>query len=153
MAYSTQTDVERAAGGRDALVQLADTAGIGEIDPAEVTRAIEEADALFDSYAQERLATPVAPPIPTILRTMSAAEAVYALKVARNANSDRDDARHEERLRWFQSVGSGAASLGVQAPMTREGEQIGPAILRRPGDDADSEEWIGETRLSLRGLV
>lgn len=113
MAYSTQTDVELAAGGAAKLVELADQDGDGSLDTSAVEQAIADADALINSYAQRRNAVPYSP-VPDIIRRYSAREAVYQLKVARGCVTELDQARHEELVKWLELLAKGHVTVGIE---------------------------------------
>jgi len=154
MAYCLQSDVEQRAGGRAALVQLADT-GNGEVDATIVTAAIRDADAWIDSYAQERYAVPfglaTAPgTVPPVIARLSAEEAVYRLRCDRRAADEYDHTKHEQAAEWLTALSKGSVSVGVE-PGPNESEQIVPENIIRDASSNDADETV--SRDALRGFV
>lgn len=114
-AYATQTDLERAAGGADRLVQLADLDANGAGDAAVLSAVIADVERWIDSYLQRRYAVPLAT-VPEVIRRLCAEESVYQLKAGRSAVDQQAQARHEENLRWLEQVAAGAVAPGVDPP-------------------------------------
>lgn len=147
MPYAATENVERAAGGREKLIQLTDLSSAGQIDAAYLADAIEEADSWINSYLQHRIAVPVATP-PEILRRVSAAETVYILKNRRESLTEADQTRHEERISWLEGVRKGEISLGTDPrltastsvqPTTGDRESLTHSMTRTKFDDSG---WI-----------
>lgn len=139
MAYSTQTDVQHAAGGAERLLQLSDWDRDGLSDAAAIAQKIAEADAWINSYVGQKRSVPVASP-PDILRLCSAREAVFLMKVDRGMATDDDRVGHSERERWLEGVAAGKISLGVEpapAPSSANGAEYGE---RESVDGADTRE-------------
>jgi phage gp36-like protein len=127
MPYATELFVERAAGGRDKLIQLTDLEFTGEADLTYLADAVAEADSWINSFLQHRYAVPVPDlDVPEILRRVSAAEAVYILKNRREALTEGDQSRHEERMSWLEGVRRGEISLGTDPRLT-ESTNVSPA--------------------------
>jgi len=118
MSYCTQQDIETRIGAED-LARLADYDGDGDADPAVVSAAIADADALIDSYLGVRFAVPVSP-VPDALRTRAVNLAVYFLKLGRDSVTDQAREQHENDVRWLEQVAAGHVSLGVE-PRPQEG--------------------------------
>lgn len=83
MAYTTQEDLEHAAGGAEKLVELADRDNDGIIDAAYLARAQAAADGWCDSHLRKfspaDLAALRAAPTDTI-RRLAAEETIYVLR-------------------------------------------------------------------------
>lgn len=83
MAYTTQTDLEHAAGGASKLVELADPENEGELDTAYLERAQKAADGWVDSHLRRFSAADLAElradPTDTIKR-LAAEETIYVLR-------------------------------------------------------------------------
>ena len=145
MAYSVQADVERAAGGADALITLADLDDDGDLDVASLAATIDEADAWINSYVPRRYETPLSAPSP-IIRRISAQETVYLLEEARQAVSTRSNERHEENRQYLEGIATGAIIPGVDPPPAKS-STVAPAAV------ADRSGVTGAlTRTSLKGV-
>ena len=145
--YSAIADVQRAAGGREKLIQLSDNDSTGQVDVAVVDAAIAEADSFINSYFQHRFAVPVDPAdVTEIIRRMSAREAVYLMKEDRQGLTDFDQERHEERRLWLVGVMDGTVSPGLD-PRPNKSTSTVPATGNR--EDLD----FSLTRTKLEGFV
>lgn len=112
MAYSTQADVEIAAGGAQRLVHLSDFAGTQNVNVGVVARAIADADAWINSWISKRYQVPVSPVPPDLIR-LSSSEAVFLMKQWRSMAADTDVQLHEERERELKDIADGKKTLGV----------------------------------------
>lgn len=144
MAYSTQDDVQRAAGGEKILVQLSDLEDTGAVDTATVAAAIAKADAWIDSYVAKKRAVPLSP-VPTMVNTISAEEAVYRLRSQRQFMTERDQRAHDQNEKWLDGVARGLVTLGVD-PQPAESALNDPDVVVPL--DADVEI----TRCNTRGM-
>ena len=107
MAYTTESDLESAAGGRARYVELTDWDGDGAPDDADVALAQADADGVVDMHL--RKFTPAdlealrATPTDSIKR-IAAQETIYELRKKRGqvTQDDRDD--HKERLLMLQDM-------------------------------------------------
>lgn len=148
MAYCAQGDVELAAGGAAKLVELADLDGDGALDTAAVERAIADADALINAYAQRRNVVPYSP-VPDTIRRFSAREAVYQLKVARSCVTELDQAQHEELVKWLELLAKGYVTVGVEPEPAASSAHV--------AEESDRETEVASdpgkvSRESLRGF-
>lgn len=127
MAYSTQTDVEQAAGGAIRLLQLVDWDNNNAIDAARLAAAIAKADSLIDSYAVKHYKVPFAT-VPPIITTHSADLAMLYLVRSRGPLSDVEQdlwdsiaGTDEKKPGWLLLLAKGIVTLGVDpAPPASE---------------------------------
>lgn len=145
MAYVTQADVERAAGGAAKLAQLADLDADGAVDALVLSETIADASRWMDSYIQRRHAVPLTEPVPDIVRRFCAQETVYLLKRPRGAVDQQDQDAHDELLRWLEGIAQGSVSLSVDPPPTHSS-----SVRPESGDRSDVDS--AATRDSLKGL-
>jgi phage gp36-like protein len=145
MAYVTQTDVERAAGGAAKLAQLTDLDADGAVDALVLSETIADASRWIDSYVQRRHAVPLTEPVPAIVRRFCAQEVVYLLKRPRGAVDTQDQEDHDELLLWLRGVSEGSVSLGVDPPPTHSS-----SVRPESGDREDVDS--AATRDTLKGL-
>lgn len=108
MAYSTITEVERAAGGADKLLQLTDRDDTGGADAGVVDLAISEADELITSYAGKRWA-PSSTPL--VLRNLSAKMAARFLRRDRGVPRPTDHDDEIADLKWLGDLADGRVTL------------------------------------------
>jgi phage gp36-like protein len=142
MAYSTVADVQIAAGGEKSLRELSDVDNSSAINVAAVEAAIIAADATIDSHLFSRVQVPLAAPVPAVIRTLSADEAVFILKSRRRAMvTDADLALHEARLQTLGALASGRTTLGVYPEPTKS-ELLRYDATDRPSDKAVSREAL-----------
>jgi phage gp36-like protein len=109
MPYTTQKDIEVAAGGRDALIALTDQSNTNTTIDLEVLAIFQaKADAFINGYLRARYATPLANPSREIV-DCAAELAVYFLRQARPSVglSERDVEAHKLRLKWLDDVRDG----------------------------------------------
>lgn len=144
MAYCTQADVEKAAGGAESLVALTDQNGTGAIDPDVLADAIDAAEEWINSYAQRQYKVPFAA-VPDIIKRTCAEEAVYRLKYQRRATTADDTEAHTERLEWLRDLARSRVSVGVD-PLPEASSSVVPDV----GDRADVSGAIN--RDDLGGL-
>ena len=147
MAYSTQDDVQMAAGGEKKLLELSDIETEGEINAEVVAQAVADADAEIDSYARQRFSVPFNP-VPAIVRQKSAEEAAFLLKQRRQGSfiDDRDLAARQTRLDWLRDLSRGLVTPGLAASPTKS-EAVSASLVE------PSSEASRGTRRALRGFV
>lgn len=107
MPYSTITEVERAVGGPDKLLQLTDTTGDGVADDV-VDLAISEADELISSYAGKRWA-PSSTPL--VIRNLSAKMAARFLRRDRGVPRPTDETDEVNDRKWLEALAAGVVTL------------------------------------------
>lgn len=145
MAYSTQTDIEAAAGGAQALIELCDLDGTGAgLNAAVLATAQADADAFIDSYVAKQRSVPLSP-VPPVIKRMSAEETVYLLRMRRVMLSDFEQQRHEANIDWLKGVARGMYTLGVD-PQPAKSALVSPAVVTV--EDADAEI----TACNMRGF-
>jgi phage gp36-like protein len=144
MAYCSQADVEIAAGGARALVELCDLDGArsGTVNATVLAAAIADADALIDSYVAKQRAVPLNP-VPAVVRRVSAEETVHALRCRRQIVGEYEDQRHENNVRWLEGVAKGMITLGVD-PQPAKSALVAPAVVTV--DDSEREITAFNTR-------
>jgi phage gp36-like protein len=130
MAYADQDDVERAAGGAQALADLTDLDGTrsGEVDTDVLEAAQQDADAEIDSYIGRNRKVPLASPVPPVIRRVSAEEVVYLLRMRRRMLGEFEQTRHENNLRWLEGAAKGFLTLGVD-PQSEKSSLVSPAVI------------------------
>jgi phage gp36-like protein len=144
MAYVSLTDVELAAGGPQKLLQLADWSGAGSVDQAVIAAAIAEAVATVNRAIQLRYGVPLGDPVPQVVRTLVAREAVFAMKLSRGMVSEADQLAHDERMATLKSISEGRTALGV-TPVPLKSTYV----VDRVSDQADNAPV---SRESLKGF-
>jgi phage gp36-like protein len=147
VAYSTQADLENAAGGADRLAELTDLdgSGSGEVDEEVLASAIADADALIDTYVGRNRAVPLQAPIPRMITRVSADEAVFVLRLRRQMVGDFERERHADNLGWLEQVAKGFVTLGVE-PAPLKSSLVRPAVVEVADDGRE------DTRAALKGL-
>ncbi len=115
MAYATQTDIERAAGGNARLKELADWDNDGAIDAAAIEQCQKAADGYINSFAAVKYAVPVQSPSDTLVQ-FAAQECVYQLKLNRGALTEKDEDERKVRLDWLKMLSKGQVRPSDPAP-------------------------------------
>lgn len=111
--YCTQSDLELAVGGAEALIQLCDQDDTGLLDSDKMDRAIELAQSIVDAYVSKVMAVPVASPTKA-LTLHAALVAAYWLKTwAHSATAEDARLYVDVVLAWLAGVGSG--KIGIDA--------------------------------------
>ncbi len=116
MSYSALDDLKKKI-DPDRLVELTDTTNNPPTtaDTVKTDRAIQDADALIDSYVSKRYMVPLIP-TPLMAREASATVAIYYLHVFRGLDPDLWRRRFEDTVSWLGQVAAGAVNLeGVTA--------------------------------------
>tara|TARA_R110001583_G_scaffold63498_2_gene185820 strand:- start:1417 stop:1821 length:405 start_codon:yes stop_codon:yes gene_type:complete len=95
------------------ILALADD-GTGEIDDAEVARAIEDASGEIDSYVAGGGYTVPLAPVPKIVQS-------YACDIARyrlydDAATEQVTKRYDDAIKFLRAVAKGDVKLGIGAP-------------------------------------
>ncbi|MFH0901890.1 MAG: DUF1320 domain-containing protein [Pseudomonadota bacterium] len=142
MAYCSQADVTKAAGGAAKLVELTDIEASGTLNTAVLNDAIAEADAWIDGYLQKRYSVPLAS-TPEDIRRLAAREVVFLLKDARRATTDDDKSHHEERLLLLRDVAKGIRGLAVE-PLPAASSNVAPEVMERDSDESISRQTLDD---------
>lgn len=111
--YVLRADIVNAVGGDERLIQLTDYDNDGTEDAGTVDDAIEDAEALIDSYARKVFATPFTAPIPPIIKTMAKQITVYNLRDRRDAINESDRENQVDRLKWLENLATGKVDPGI----------------------------------------
>lgn len=130
MAYSVEADVRNAAGGANTLKQLLDRNADGTADTGVLDAAIEEADALIDSYASKRFAVPFETPSTQVVK-LSARLAVFFLRRGRSVLTAADMAAYESDEKWLIALAAGDVLPGVE-PIPTKGQIVRDRATARP---------------------
>lgn len=120
MAYSTQQQVQVAVGGSAALRELSDQEDTGAIDVGIVATAIAEADALIDSYINQRYDVPLNP-VPPPIANLSARHAARVLRRNRFKGQPIAEDLDAEAIdrEWLDKIANGRVSLGINPTPTK----------------------------------
>lgn len=131
MPYASTTELQRAAGGRDNLIQLTDQEAVGQIDATYLSSKELKVEGVINGYLQHRYAVPIADAdLPEVIKLLAAEETIYRLKVDRQSLTDLDQTRHEERVSWLEGVRRGEISLGLD-PRPTESTSVVPTTGTR----------------------
>jgi len=151
MAYSTQSDVQAAAGGSANLVALADLDGTfpGDAGASVATTtaaAIRTADGVINSYVGHRYAVPLAT-VPDTIRDLSASWAVRVLRKNRYSGAPLTDDQEQEKIdrEWLEGVADGTISLGIEPTPEKASIVIDKAAPR--------DSSLETSRERLRGFI
>lgn len=138
MAYSTQADVQTAAGGAKRLGQLCDWDGDAAVDAPEVLAAIASADADINRYSSRRYTVPLTP-VPEGAMRMSADLAVYRLKKWRGVLDENDRTWFEANVAndrgtgWLQQLAKGEVTWDSDPEPTKH-SRVRDDVHDRPSD-------------------
>jgi phage gp36-like protein len=126
MAYCTRQDlVDRI--GEELLVEASDLERTGVANEARITRAIADADAEIDAYAQARYSVPLAGP-PDMIRKIAVDLALYGLFSARGIDPESADRSivdgHRAALQFLDRLSRGHVTIGVATPAKDEGASV-----------------------------
>lgn len=145
MAYCAQADLDRAAGGSERLIALADHDGDGSVDAAVITDAIAWADGIIDSALHRRFATPV-DPVPSSIERASAEIATYWLKSKRNAVDEHAQRVHDFYVDpddgWLARIATGRLDPGIDPVPAKSVTVAAQAGDRSAVDDAVTRESL-----------
>lgn len=109
MTYATKQDlIDRV--GAEALVQLTDRSGAGDIDDEVIARALADADADINGYLAARATLPLAAPYPPLLVRLACTLAHYYLYVQ---PTEAVVTRYKAAVRTLEGLADGTVSLGL----------------------------------------
>lgn len=124
--------------GVDEAVRLTDEAGTGTIDAARLDAALQDAQALVDSYLGARYRVPLTLPAPAPIPTLA-----FDLAVARLYRGELPagvEAKRDEAIRLLKDLAAGKAAIPVAPPPTT----TSPApVLVEPHDRLFSRKRMG----------
>lgn len=130
MPYTTQTQLEIAAGGAERFAQLADFDGDGTADPAVVTSVLAEVGGWIDAHLRKfspaDLEALRVTPTDTIAR-IAAEEAIFRLRSKRQQVSEMDFKLQELRQKDLVDIRADRTRVGdVKSPRATFVENDGP---------------------------
>jgi phage gp36-like protein len=131
VTYSSQTEVQIAAGGRASLVALTDQDNTGEIDLAVLAKFQAKADATINGYLRLRSATPLVAPSEEI-RDHAAALTVYYLREAKQMLTPHEVEAGKQRISWLEAVREG--KIRIDDPAPPKSSSVKSAIVPLAGD-------------------
>jgi phage gp36-like protein len=115
--------------GEAELVQLTDREATGDYDEAVITRALQDAAELINSYLSQRYPLPL-PATPQVVITRACDIARWRLY--KDAPTEEVRKRYEEAVAWLRDVVAGKAGLGFpdssQQPAPIGGVRHGQAV-------------------------
>lgn len=157
MAYTTQAQLEAAAGGAAALLELAsDGEETPAIDPAVLAQAQAAADAEIDSRARRLYGTvlpfgTVAPflTVPPQITSMAAEETVYRLRMYKRILGDTDTRLREIREDRLDDLEAGRLIPPPDPYPIGDGGGT-PAVIARTIDTSDAN--APSSRDSMKGM-
>lgn len=140
MTYSSELDVQIAAGGVANLVSLTDQDNAGIIDLAVLAKAQAKADSTINSYLRLRYATPLAGPTEEI-KDCAAALAVYYLREPKQMLTPPEIDAQKLRIAWLEGIRDG--KIRIDEPAPAKSTAVRSAIVHLAGD---------VTRDTLKGM-
>lgn len=129
MAYTTIPEIEIAAGGPEALLDLSDYDKDGHYDDAVIRQAQRDADSWIDSYARRLYEIPFQP-VPDAIRALAGDETVYRLRKYLRLLTELDEKLKTDRDALMQGLLDGKwnpIDTGQGAPGTGDGDGSGAA--------------------------
>lgn len=145
MTYCTQTDIENKVGGIDSLIQLCDFKNSGAttmtVDLLSVMNAaIESAQATIDGYINKQVMVPLASPVPSTIKHMTARLAAYELRSARRVVDPETHGKvYEDDMQMLADIRDGVITLGVDPAPPKASARI-DSQTDRPNTKARSRK-------------
>jgi phage gp36-like protein len=136
--YATAADVQVAAGGVKRLLQITDIDGDALEDTGVVDAALDEAEAMINSYARKKFEVPFTT-VPEIIKRTAANLAVWVLKRNIDALTEQDSMTHDAQIEWLEGLASGKVDPGVTPSPTASAHNQ-PSTTDRPTSKAVSRE-------------
>lgn len=151
MAYTTQAQVEIAAGGATRLRQICDQDGNGSLDATVLAQAQLMADALINGHATLRFAELLNSDDEVVDTAIALAsmETVYQLKCMHQQNSANDDRLAEARLSIYEKIANGTFRPSEPAPV--KSTAVASEWVEREDEDDDGYGTV--TRETLKGVA
>jgi len=141
VSYSSQTDVQIAAGGHGNLISLTDQSGaLGAVDTDVLARFQARADATINSYLRIRYAAPLANPTQEIV-DHAASLTVHYLREAKQMLTPHEVEAHKASLAWLEGVRDGR--IRFDEPTPPKSAAVKSAVVPLGGD---------VTRETLKGM-
>ena len=137
MPYTTQSDLDDAAGGAARFIELADFDGDGAPDVAMVLRAQAAADGVIDAHLRKFSAGDLAAlrtaPTPTIKRE-AADQTIFELRKHRRQIGEDDWKDQESRMKRLQAYSADELRLAdTKTPRARFVENCGEVTKKNTG--------------------
>lgn len=149
MPYSVQGDVQNACGGLKRLKQAFDWDADGNVDTAQVTDCIAEADSLIDSFASKRFRVPFNP-VPDIIKRFSARLAVLIaarrrgpLTEAQQNDWDSIAGTEQGKEGWLYRLATGVVTPGGDPLPTAHSTMQNEGVTDLPSDRDISRDKLG----------
>jgi len=103
--------------GEQTLIELSDDEATGEINATRVTKAVEYAQGVVDSYARARYSLPL--PVTTMVRSLNLDIAVFHLYKSRSPLTEgiytvKKNA-YDEAIKLLKDISTGKAALDIAA--------------------------------------
>jgi phage gp36-like protein len=131
VTYSSQSDVQIAAGGSANLVSLTDQENSGVIDLVVLAKFQAKADSTIDGYLRLRYTTPLAAPTEEI-RDHAAALTVYYLREAKQMLTPHELDAAKIRTAWLEAVRDG--KIRIDEPSPPKSSAVKSAVVPLGGD-------------------
>lgn len=133
MAYATQSDVQDAI-GLEVLKMIADDDGNGTVDAAVVSKALDDASSIVESY------TGTITTVTAAIRRVTIDIGVELMRRARDKSTDDSKAAYEAAIAWLRDVAKGVVAL---VPTTPDEETV----------DAGDPDYESEERIWTRSTA
>lgn len=119
MPYCTTADLIAATLSEDELRQLTDDEGIGAVNSARVSAAIDAGDQIIDGYLRGRYILPLTV-VPSLIRKLSVDLAVYHLyqRRRRDAMPDSLQLQYKNTIGLLDKIQKGTIVLGIDAEVS-----------------------------------
>lgn len=114
MAYCTQADLLTKIDESE-LIQATDDDDLGVVNAANVTAAIEAADAEINGYLAERYSVPL-DPVPAVLKVHAIDMAIYHVYLRRLGPPEHREKQYTNCVNFLRLLAKGDVGLGVGDP-------------------------------------
>lgn len=130
MSYIVQADLFSKISEKQ-LIQITDDTHLGIVDTGVVAAVISEAESEIDGFLAVRYATPIAAPVPQLVKTFAVDISIYKLYSRRQRVPESVKDAYNAAMRKLEQISKGIITLGVDpAPAESEkgsgGEVFGP---------------------------
>jgi len=123
------------------LIQLTDDEDAGVVNTARVERAINDAEALIDSYCGGKYTVPFET-VPAIIRKYAVDIAIYSLYARRQGAPEDRKTRYDEAVAFLKDVAAGKVTLGVQPAPDARAESTHDAVQSSVRDKIFDEDTM-----------
>ena len=114
MAYATQANIEERYGATFVAMSF-DKDGDGNADAALVSKALDDATDIINSYVAAKYALPLSP-VPTVLVGYCVDLAVYKGSAEAGSLTEEKTQRYKDAIAWLRDLAKGLVSLGIEDP-------------------------------------